>query len=372
MSKASVETTLAQKVLLALGSSLLMLVLLGFGELYFRWFTRINFLDSSGDMFIARRFGDSYGNASDYEGISFGTKFRTDQNGFRIDPTFRDPISSTAVLILGDSVAFGSGVEEPKTFVGFLRRSMPNVRFYNSSVIGYGLHDYANVVDQFIPLKPEIKYVLLFYCLNDVYDVSAQQIVQAVQVDAVTTKPDRFGQNLDGAGEKPHPQQADQAGQEAFTSLQSAVYSINVYLRSRSKLYLFVKNTLTDPSMRYFKQDLAEYQKENDRVAVSLRPIEEIANQLAARGITFEVFVMPYEAQVRTMMQADLLPQRIVDDFLRRKGIDYYDAADKFMNSGVTAEDLYLYGDPMHLSEKGHRLVSKIVGGELIRMMRRP
>src|SRR5262249_47263465 len=163
-----------------------------------------------------------------------------------------------AVLILGDSVAFGSGVEEPKTFVGFLRRSMPNVRFYNSSVIGYGLHDYANVVDQFIPLKPEIKYVLLFYCLNYVYQLNA---TQAVQADAVTPKPDRFGQNLDGAGEKPHPQQADEAGQEAFTSLQSAVYSINVYLRSRSKLYLFVKNTLTDPSMRYFKQDLAGYQK---------------------------------------------------------------------------------------------------------------
>jgi hypothetical protein len=42
------------------------------------------------------------------------------------------------------------------------------------------------------------------------------------------------------------------------------------------------------------------------------------------------------------------------------------------MNSGIIAEDLYLYGDPMHLSEKGHRLVSEIVGGELARMMARP
>jgi hypothetical protein len=58
------------------------------------------------------------------------------------------------------------------------------------------------------------------------------------------------------------------------------------------------------------------------------------------------------------MLQADLLPQRIVDNFLRRNEIDYYDAAEKFMNSGIIAEDLYLYGDPMHLSEKGHRLVS--------------
>jgi hypothetical protein len=350
MSKTAAETTSAQKVLLVLGSSLLMLALLGAGELYFRWFTRINFQGSSRDMFIARKFGDSYGNASDYEGISFGTKFRTDQNGFRIDPTYRDPTNNIAVLILGDSVAFGPGVEESKTFVGRLRRSAPNVRFYNSSVIGYGLHDYANVVDQFVPLKPEIKHVLLFYCLNDVYDVSAEEIVQTVS----------------------GPQQADQAGQNRFASFQSAVYSINVYLRSRSKLYLFVKAAFTDPAMRYFKQDLAEYQKGNDRIAASLRPLEEIAQKLAARRITFEVFVMPYEVQVRTMLQSDLLPQRIVDGFLRRNEIDYYDVAEKFMNSGIIAEDLYLYGDPMHLSEKGHRLVSEIVGGELTRTMRRP
>jgi hypothetical protein len=351
MSKAaSVKTTPAQKVLLVLGSSLLMLVLLGASELYLRWSTRINFVGVSGEMFTPRRFGESYGNAADYEGISFGAKFQTDRNGFRIDPTLRDPNSNTAILILGDSVAFGPGVEEPKTFVGLLRRSMPNVKFYNSAVIAYGLHDYANVVDQFIPLKPEIKYVLLFYCLNDIYDVSAQQILQAVQAR----------------------RQANQAGQERFTSLQSVVDSINVYLRSRSKLYLFVKNTLTDPSVRYFKQDLAEYQKESDHVVASLRPIEEIAKKLAAWGIAFKVFVMPYEAQVRTKLQADLLPQRIVDDFLRRNKIDYYDATEGFMNSGVSAEDLYLYADPMHLSEKGHHLMSKIVGSEMTSMMRQP
>jgi hypothetical protein len=28
--------------------------------------------------------------------------------------------------------------------------------------------------------------------------------------------------------------------------------------------------------------------------------------------LTFEVFVMPYEAQARTLVQADLLPQRMV------------------------------------------------------------
>jgi hypothetical protein len=59
--------------------------------------------------------------------------------------------------------------------------------------------------------------------------------------------------------------------------------------------------------MRYFKQDLAEYQKGNDHVVASLGPIEEVAKKLAARRITFEVFVMPYEAQVRTGRETHLL-----------------------------------------------------------------
>src|SRR5215469_6508049 len=67
-----------------------------------------------------------------------------------------------------------------------------------------------------------------------------------------------------------------------------STHSMSICVRVRS--YLFLKGALTDPAMRYFKQDLAEYQKGNDHVTASLRPLEEIAKKLAARRITFEVF----------------------------------------------------------------------------------
>jgi GDSL-like lipase/acylhydrolase family protein len=271
---------------------------------------------------------------------------QTDANGFRIDPTFRGPISGDAVLILGDSVSFGVGVDASKTAAGLLQRAIPQVRFYNSSVIGYGLHDYANVVGTFVPRKPEIKYVLLFYCLNDIYDTNAEQIVEEVN----------------GTGSTPNP----------FSSLQAFVSATNSFLRSRSKLYLYVKTALTDPSMRYFKQDLAEYQKRLSHIGDSLQPLRAMAEKLAARKVAFKVFVTPYEAQVRRNEQSAFLPQTLVDDFLRTNGIAYYDSSPAFVQSGLPAQNLYLYGDPMHLSEAGHRLSFQFADAELAKMMQHP
>jgi lysophospholipase L1-like esterase len=342
MPKEAVQTTFLQKALLVVLSVILILLAVCAGELYCRWFTRINFLGISRGMFISRAFGDSYGNRPDYRGMAFGADVQTDANGFRIDPTFRGPTGGDAVLILGDSVSFGVGVDAAKTVPGLLQRAMPQVRFYNSSVIGYGLHDYANVVETFVPRKPEIKYVLLFYCLNDIYDTNAEQIVEEVN----------------GTGSTPNP----------FSSPQAFASSTNAFLRSRSKLYSYLKTTLTDPSMRYFKQDLAEYQKRLSHIGDSLRPLRGVAKALAARGVTFEVFIMPYEAQVRTNEQSAFLPQTLVDDFLRKDGISYYDAAPAFVQSGLPSEQLYLYGDPMHLSEEGHRFIFQFAGVELTKM----
>lgn len=347
MSSPKKKASFKHRLMLLLGSCLFMFALLGVGELYCRWFTRIKLLGNSRDMFVGNRYGGSYGNVPNYEGISFDTKFRTDENGFRVDPNFPDPKSNTAVLIVGDSVSFGPGVEEPETFTGRLRRSKSDLHFYNSSVIGYGVNDYANIVNTIVPQRPEVKYVLLFYCLNDVYNSSAQQINQQVGTNAP------LDPNGEGGGG-------------------GALRSINDTLRTRSKLYMFVKNALRDTPMSYFKADLPEYQKGQESIDADLRPLEEINGKLSASGIRFKVFVLPYAAQVRAKQEADLLPQKLVGNFLRQRNIDYYDTTRRFMDSGIYWRDLYIYGDPMHFSEDGHRILSEIVNEELAKMMQKP
>lgn len=327
-----------QKLLLLVVSSFLVIAFLGIGELYCRLFTRINFLDNSRGLFTYGRYGNSYGNTPNFEGISFGEKFYTDENGFRIDPGFKSPASSDspAILILGDSVAFAPALADDKTIAGILRREIPETRIYNAAVIGYDTFDYLNAARSITQQKPEIKTVLLFFCLNDVSDASAQAI---------------RSQNAQGPADE--------------SASQSIPRRLNDYLRSRSKLFLWLKNALIDTQMVHFRNDLASYQRGEKNVHDALQPIVDLKNELAAKSISLKVFVMPYEAQLRPNPEPGFFdPQQLIKSFLDRHGVNVIDTTPEFREVS-NPNRLFLYGDPMHLSEEGTRLAANSVCGQL-------
>ena len=74
---------------------------------------------------------------------------------------------------------------------------------------------------------------------------------------------------------------------------------VNDYLRSRSKLYLWFKNALIDTQMFYFRSDLAFYTKGEENVKPALQPVIDLDKDLKAKGIALEVFISPYEVQLR-------------------------------------------------------------------------
>ncbi|MFN2412469.1 MAG: hypothetical protein ABR535_05365 [Pyrinomonadaceae bacterium] len=328
-----------QKLLLLAASSVFVVTLIGLGELYCRLFTRINFLDSSRGLFTAGRFGNSYGNTPNFEGISFGEKFYIDENGFRVDSTVEPDsrLDSPAIMILGDSVAFGPALTEDKTLAGILRRAIPHKRIYNAAVVGYDTFDYFNAGRKITAAKPEIKQVLLFYCLNDVSDASAQ-IIRSQST----------------------PTGAEPAGARSIPR------HVNDYLRSRSKLFLWLKSALLDTQMIYFRNDLAGYQRGEENIHDGLWPLVDLKNNLATKGVSFTVFILPYEAQLRPNPGPGFFdPQRLTAAFFQQNGIDFYDLAPEFQKVSDTAKSLFLYGDPMHLSADGTRVVADAVCGRL-------
>lgn len=330
-----------QKLILTATSGLIIFLFLGLGELYCRLFTRINFLDNSRGLFTYKRFGESYANTPNFEGISFGEKFYTDDEGFRVDPAFKSaaPSDADALLIMGDSVSFGTGLTDDATIAGHLRRSMPQTKIYNGSVIGYDSFDYKTVTLAHVEGHPEIKTVALFICLNDISDASSQLIRnqngQASEADNQTTSP-------------------------------SIPRRINDYLRSRSKLFLWLKNVLVDTQMVYFKYDLAGYQKGEQNVGDSLRPVVELDRELKAKGIALKIFVSPYEAQLRANPPEDSrLPQQMITSILTKNGVENYDLAPEFLKFEPDTNGLFIYGDPMHLSAGGARVAADFACAKL-------
>ena len=319
------------KFLLLFGSCMLVAAILFVGEFLCRQFTNINFLDNSSGLFTPGRYGNRFGNTPNFEGISFGERFVTDSNGFRIDPTFRSslPADAPVVLILGDSVGFGPAVDDKRTIAGLLRSRLQDTGVYNGSVIGYGTFDYRNAGRGIAEAKPNIKSVIVLLCLNDVSDASAQLI-------------------RNKAGDPNEPAVAEKP---------SLVRRANDFLRSRSKLYLWLKDLLRDTQMVYFKSDLATYQKGEAAVDAAIAPLAELKSDLDAKGISLTVFVLPNEAQLRPNTPAEyLLPQQLLASSLRKNGIHFLDLMPAFLDAKRNSTDFFLYGDPMHLSEEGMRV----------------
>jgi hypothetical protein len=308
-----------------------------------RLFSKVRFQDSSRDLFVTRAYGESKGNTPNVEALSFGTMIRTDRFGFRVPlgEVRESSADSPALLILGDSVGFGAGLEEQETFAGRLREELSGIVVHNSSMIGYNTHDYKAVIEYFLPGRDEVRGVVLVLCLNDVDAASARNI------DATLDTREQERDTVSKAKQLP------------------LVRQLNEFLRSRSKLFLTLKIALTDPQARYWAADARLYDGDDSRLRDNLEPLAEIGSILDARGTPFAVVISPYEYQLRDGVEGAEVPQRKLAEFFGAAGIDFVDALPQFRGAEESSRELYIPGDPMHLSEPGHRILAGIIGDKL-------
>jgi lysophospholipase L1-like esterase len=310
------------------------------GELFVRVLRIVPEFGTSRDLFISNGYGTSVGNARNVETVSYGAKVYTDNYGFRVpynDSNYSRECRS-AMLIMGDSVAFGLGVEEEKTFAGRLRTALPSVRIYNSSVIGHCIADYRNVIDQFLPEHSEIDRIFLILCLNDTSEISSDDIKKTL-----------------------NPETQTRNWVEALRQVR-IISKINTFLRIQSRLYILIKTLVTDTHYRYWRDCYFLYEKGNEQqFGENMNVIRDINREIKAKGITFTVFIVPFEYQLRVHDSSTNMPQEKIGRFFRENDIDYVDAVQGFRNLGGFSRSMFLYGDPMHFSEKGHEVMYKIV-----------
>ena len=103
----------------------------------------------------------------------------TDSAGFRIPATKREEKAEPLVIVLGDSFAFGVGVEEEESFVGRLRLSLDGqARVINAGVPGTGLTAQLALYEFSLrSLEPDL-LVLSAYA-NDVADCIRMQFYRS-------------------------------------------------------------------------------------------------------------------------------------------------------------------------------------------------
>ncbi|HEX9181421.1 MAG TPA: hypothetical protein VF859_13560 [Burkholderiales bacterium] len=345
-------------------------VLLAAAEWGVRTFTDIPFGGNSKNLFTPNRFGPSLGNTPGVQAYAFGIPVFIDSNGFRVPSMdYRYPVNAESnLLLIGDSLTFGVGVQEPETFAGRLRGSNPGWKVYNAAVIGQTTADYRNTVRALLERGYVFSKAVLVYCLNDVSSRSAAEIERAVQASPA-------GDDARPSIVPAPPAAQPEASPDFVEKLKrlEIFAAANDFLREKSKLYLLIKGLVSDPSRRYFA---ADYQGYLDRKALwqELAPIGDVAAELASRNIEFLVIIAPYEYQLRPgaaspVQDRDIrLPQQQVSEFLAEKKISHVDAAAVFTaRPGESGAHYFLGFDPMHFSPAGHAAISSLIQARVVK-----
>ncbi len=151
-----------------------------------RSFTKINFMGTSKNLFISSVKGQII-NCKQCKAKAFGVDVFTDKDGLRVGENYAidGNIGKDRIIIIGDSVGFGVGVEYDNTLQGQLSKNFTNYKFENHSVIGHTLNDHLITTNQILANGPEgkIRNAFLIYCLNDISSASSYEIKKKLSGD---------------------------------------------------------------------------------------------------------------------------------------------------------------------------------------------
>jgi hypothetical protein len=323
-------------------------------------FPKVSYIgESFSSLYQPRKFGNSYGYRAKAAGASWGVSLTTDEFGFRHDPQAKpQPSRAPSIAILGDSVPNGIGVQASATFSTLLA-ALLRKRIINTSVTGYSINDYENVVRYFIiPKRAElnIERAVLFVTLNDVdqshSDVAIQQYLDLVKQQHASPKKPMIGKPL---------------MVRLAERLNNAI-NFNAWLMQRSKLYLLLRGVAYDSSKAWFLKDLERFHDLNKVKRFSER-LSTIKATLDVAGIPLLVVILPYEYQLRQPTMENLFPQAVLKKILIEGGFNFLDMRSRFQEAqrekSLRSSDFFLFNDHCHLSAAGHALVAETLVNRL-------
>ena len=119
-----------------------------------------------------------WANLQNSQTVYDGIRYTTNSLGFRtgeIDP------SKEHILILGDSVAYGSGVNDDENVSHFLNEKLEGLQVLNLAVMGYGIDQYYLTLKKYIARTHPRHIIVIIYTVNDLADIRSNQMFGAAK-----------------------------------------------------------------------------------------------------------------------------------------------------------------------------------------------
>ena len=298
-------------------------------------------------LFDPHKYGRTYGYKALASGEELGALVTTDEHGFRTSARSRQRNTSDKVIVLGDSVSAGVGVEAEQIYPSLLEEKLGK-KVVNASVTGYGIVDYVEVLGHIADnFKPQL--VIIGICLNDVSPTSQVNIVTLTRKEDGELSPD----------ERRYPNML----MRTLRYINDNYVNFHSFLGLHSRTYVWLKSLAADSARDHFAADRLYYR--------DAKTIEFLSSQFAKikrlltdeKALLFVIF--PYEYQLRTGSLEAREPQNIIKEAGHRAGVTIYDLYDELLEylkvNQLPSRAIYLFNDPLHFNSVGHHAIAELV-----------
>ena len=269
----------------------------------------------------------TFNNSNLTNGLAFGAKIYTDENGFRISKKKNGNKDAGDIFFIGGSVTFGPSIKAEETFVEKLNKNSKfNIK--NASVFGSQIKNHYMILKN-LDLSNAEK-IFISFSLDDISDNSIMN-------------------NFDTVGEK---------------NLKEKLKSIKIlnrlflYLRANSAVYVLAKNIILDSRKGYYINDLNLYH--NVKLVENIdKNMLKISDEFKKKKDRIYFYIIPYAMQITSdNCKKQDLAEKIILEKIKKYQFNVISLKSSFCKFD-DKNNLYLKFDPAHLSSIGHNLVFK-------------
>lgn len=301
------------------------------------------------------------------------------REGFR-DVDARPADGQPVVLALGDSLAFGWGVEYEDAFLTRLEASMggpqTGVRVMKAGIPGTGTNDHLALLRTLLPHHPRVDMVMLSFNVgNDFTDVAEGGASQFDVVDGLLVR-----RSETGTGQGPLTRAKNWVKRKSYVAQLGAQWlwqrerrrAETIAVRDRSHdglahrdywLQQFIQIHLREP----FPERL---QKGIDSTLAALTQMQHLARERDARFLLVLIprSIQVYDSDKQRYAEAFGLapadwdmdrPQRILAEWARQQGAESLDLLPALRQAASSSSERLYYFPDSHVTKAGHRVVSE-------------
>ena len=270
------------------------------------------------------------------------------------------------ILVVGDSIPFGFGVEENHTFSRFLEKEL-NKKGIRSHVINAGTGTY-NIIQDYWYIKHKayiFKPDLVILCLNLSNLVKISDWIFDSKKNYVTAKypkEAKFKSNTEG--------------------LFGGRYSkVGKYL---DKLYLFrflikpyIEKRLLHRNKKSFignidqiKRYIEIYKSKSDKdFNLRIKYLLRIEQYCKTFGTDLLVLIFPLTSQLENNFKDIALPQQAITSYCRKRNIKVESVLEMFQKNKHNKAVNHYYFDEVHLTKRGHKFVARNLVKNILKNM---